>query len=355
MRILYITGREISYPRNDVILNAFLRLGEVDTVTGGETGSLIFRLVSVFARALPYSLKRNYDLIFIGFIGQPLVLLLRFLTRKPILFDAFLSVYDTLCFERRRFSPSSLMGRITFWLDRTSCFLANMICLDTQVHAQYFHATFGIPSEKLRSLFVGSNEALFYPRSVENTIPLVLYYGSFLPLHGIDVIVRAAKILEDEPVLRFRIIGKGIETERIKDLTERLKIKNIDFLLPIPLQDLPDHISQATVCLGGHFGSAAKAGRVIAGKTFQCMAMGKATIVGDNPANRELLTHGYDAWFCRMNDPEALAEAIRTLIHNRDLCKNLGEHALQTFMKRASIQALSEPLQEMVETLVGRY
>ena len=355
MRILYITGREISYPRNDVILKAFLRLGDVDTVTGEGTGSPVFRFISASARALPYLLKRNYNLIFIGFIGQPLVILLRFLTRKPILFDAFLSVYDTLCFERRRFSPGSLMGRITFWIDRTSCSLANMVCLDTQAHAQYFHATFGIPSEKLRSLFVGSNEALFYPRSVEKTIPLVLYYGSFLPLHGIDVIVRAAKILEDEPDLRFRIIGKGIETGRIKELSERLKIKNIDFLLPIPLRELPDHISQATVCLGGHFGSAAKAGRVIAGKTFQCMAMGKATIVGDNPANRELLTHGYDAWFCRMNDPEALAEAIRELIHNEDLCKDLGEHALQTFMKRASIQALSQPLKEMVKTLVGRF
>lgn len=125
MRILYITGREISYPRNDVILKAFLHFGEVDTVTGEGTGSLIFRFISISARTIPYLLKRNYDLIFIGFIGQPLVILLRFLTRKPILFDAFLSVYDTLCFERRRFSPSSLMGRITFWLDRTSCSLSS--------------------------------------------------------------------------------------------------------------------------------------------------------------------------------------------------------------------------------------
>ena len=45
---------------------------------------------------------------------------------------------------------------------------------------------------------------------------------------------------------------------------------------------------------------------MIVGKTFQCLAMGRPTIVADNAANAELLTHAEDAWSCRPNDPPAL-------------------------------------------------
>lgn len=79
--------------------------------------------------------------------------------------------------------------------------------------------------------------------------------------------------------------------------------------------------------------------------------MGKPTIVGDNIANRELLQHGHDAWFCRMNDPEALAESIMHLINNPKLCIHLGNNGHQTFMERASIRALSGQLKQIVESM----
>ena len=116
-------------------------------------------------------------------------------TRKPILFDAFLSVYDTLCFDRKRFAPSSPAGRLAFWLDRTSCSLGDLVLLDTEAHARYFCDTFGVPPAKVRRLFVGCDETVFFPRTIQSPQPLVLFYGTFLPLHGIDIIIRAAKLV----------------------------------------------------------------------------------------------------------------------------------------------------------------
>jgi glycosyltransferase involved in cell wall biosynthesis len=352
MRILFTCGREPEYQRNAVIRAALARHFDVISITD-SSHNLPLRYLRIAWHLLKVG-RIDFDLMFVGFLGQPLMPLVRRLTRKPILLDAFLSVYDTLCFDRRTFTPQSAVGRMAFWLDRASCAYADQVLLDTQAHADYFQHTFGVPENKLQSLFVGCDDKVFYPRQSRNTPPpLVLYYGSFLPLQGIDVVVRAAKLLEGRSNAAFRIIGTGIETARIRMLVSELDVRNVTFLPSVPLEQLPGHIQEATICLGGQFGASAKAARVIAGKTFQCIAMGRPTIVGDNAANQELLRHGHDAWFCKMNDPEALAEAILHLISDPKLCAQLGGNAYHTFMERASIQALSGQLKQIVESMIG--
>ena len=349
-KILFTCGREPTYPRNAIIKTCLEHNFEVVSVTDNARW-LPLRYLRLACKLFRVA-RDNFDLFFVGFVGHPLILFLNLLKKRPVVFDAFISIYDTLCFDRQVYKPSSLFGKITFWLDRLSCNLSDLVCLDTKEHVRYFQETFGIQPEKLWSFYIGCDERIFYPRTGDNPIPLVLYNGSFLPLQGVDVIIRAAKILENEPGLRFRFIGKGRELKNIKNLARELSIRNIDFLPPVPLQELPEHISQATICLGGHFGHVDKAARVIAGKTFESLAMGKATIVGDNHANKELLTHGYDAWFCRMNDPQALADAIRELIYDKDKCVNIGKNAYRTFMDRASMQVLSIQLRDKILSVI---
>ncbi len=268
--------------------------------------------------------------------------------------DAYLSIFDTLCFDRKKFRPGSLPGRLAFGLDKTACKLADHILLDTQAHIEYFTQTFQLPREKFSSIFVGCDDALFFPRERHNPQFTVLFYGSFLPLHGIDIIVRASKLLEKESDIKFKIIGKSSESDQVKRLSKKIGLgQNIEFQPPIPLQNLPVEISQASLCLGGHFGPSEKAGRVIAGKTFQCIAMEKPTIVGDNPANRELLTHGYDAWFCMMNEPEALAESILQLSRDASLREHLGKNARKTFLKSASTPVIAQQLIQIVERILA--
>ncbi len=351
MQILFTCGREPEYPRNAMWHTCLKQNFNVSSVTSNHPSSIV-RYLHITSHFL--IMPQHYDLYFVGFLGQPIVPVLRILTHKPIIFDAFMSIYDTLCFDRRRFKPWSLPGQLSFLLDYISCKLADLVVLDTHTHAEYFRHTFQIPPSKLRVLFVGCDESVFYPRPNQETIPrIVLFYGSFLPLHGVDIIIRAAKKLESEPNLRFRIIGRGIEYTRVKKLANRLNVKNVDFCPPVSLTQLPEEIAQATICLGGHFGLTAKARRVIASKTFQCIAMGKATIVGDNPANRELLTPGYDAWFCPMDDPDALADAILTLLHNPELRDYLGRNGLQTFLEKASTHVLTQQVRSMVYELVS--
>lgn len=354
LNVIFTCGREPEYPRNHFLIHTLEKYHHVQQFTN-RSRWLPARLARVTLQ-YPGLLWKKHDLSIVGFIGQPLVPLIRIFSRKPILFDPFISLYDTLIFDRKRAAPGSLAARIAYFLDSASCAQSDSILVDTQAHARYFNETFHIPMEKIHVLLVGCDESLFFPReNVPKTEPpLVLYYSSFLPLHGTETVIRAARLLQDrEPAIRFRIIGKGMESERISCLAKDLDLRNVAFYPPMPLNTLPDQIANATVCLGGHFSDNDKARRVIAGKTYQCLAMGKATIVGENPANHELLTDRKDALFCEMANPEALAESIVELVRSPSLRAQLGQGARATFLKHASYAVLEQQLEEIIQHMLA--
>ena len=84
------------------------------------------------------------------------------------------------------------------------------------------------------------------------------------------------KFLEKYPDIKFKIIGKGIETANIEKLVKKNQSGNIDFQDWVKPENLSAEIAEADICLGGHFGNTSKAARVISGKTYQFIAMKKA-------------------------------------------------------------------------------
>ena len=356
MNILFLCGREADYPLNRFLIESMRQFASVNVLDENGSGSSILkRSLRVFSKALPELLVNHYDLIFVSFYGHFLMLPFSFLHRKKVVFHPFISTYETLVFDRQKFSAQSLPAKLAFWLDRSACHNASHILLDTQANIDFFSTSFSIPHERFSKILIGSDERIFFPRPVtrdDNNV-VVLYHGSYLPLHGIDVIIQAAHILNDQPDILFRMVGRGPGYEHISSLTEKLNLKNIEFLESVPFEKLPYTIAGADICLGGHFGSSDKAARVIAGKTFQDIAMGKPTIVGDTIANRELLKHGYDAWFSKPNDPVSLANGIIALAKEPTLRILLGQNAHETFLKKASLKALVPEIIALLERVVG--
>jgi glycosyltransferase involved in cell wall biosynthesis len=353
MRILYLVGREVSYQRNDVLLRAFKRFSQVDVIAGGNAGGLVWRSLQVLLQAIPSLIAKKYDLIFVGFYGHLIMLPVGSSQRTPVLFDAFLSNFDTLCFDRRRFAPGSFPGRLAYWLDTMSCQLADRVLLDTIQHAQYFTETFRISAEKLTSIPVGCNEDIFHPLpKTTGDGCRILYYSSYMPLHGVDVVIRAAKLLLEERDLHFKLIGSGQEYESIRRLAEEWGLSNVTFEPPVPLEKLPGEIAAADICLGGHFGQSAKAKRVIPGKIYQILAMASPLIAADTPANATLLQHGETAYLCPTGDANALAEAILTLHRNSDLRERLAANGRERYIQRAGEAVITQKLHQIVNEMI---
>ena len=354
-RILYLAGRELSYSRNDVILRAFRRFGEVEVVGVKERpASLLVSSLGIAIRAIPKLLFPAYDLVFVGFYGHLLMLPTGLLARRPILFDAFVSTHDTLSADRKRISAGSPVGRLAFWLDQAACRLATHILLDTPRHAAFFAGAFDLMESKLSAIPVGCNEDIFFPRvrSQPGAYTQVLYYSSYLPLHGAETVVRAAGLLKTEPV-RFRLIGEGQDYARVRSLAGQLQLNNLEFIPFLPLERLPGELTAADIVLGGHFGSSEKAGRVVPGKVYQILAMARPLVAGDTPANRDLLVHSQHAYLCPPCAPAALAEAILTLHRNPGLRDRLAVNGRTLYETACSEAVITQQLKSLVEALTS--
>jgi glycosyltransferase involved in cell wall biosynthesis len=268
------------------------------------------------ARKLP---RETYDFVIIGFPGQSVLFLALFLFgRKRIVFDAFVSLYDSNVRDRKVHSRYSLAAAYDWFLDWYAVYLAPTILLDTEQHIQYFVDTFSIPRSKFLRVWVGANEEVFHPRTSKQGISkIVHFHGSFIPLQGISYILDAAELLLKESI-EFRIVGNGQEYKSMMHKAHERNLSNVLFVGRASLQELSEYMSAGDICLG-IFGNTEKTMRVIPNKVFEGMAMGKAIITADTPAIRELSIYGeLPLVLVPTADPRALADAIVKLCTEKD-------------------------------------
>ena len=303
---------------------------------------------------LNYMKLPRHDIVIIGYIGQLDVLILwpfAKLRGVPIVWDAFLSLYNTMVEDRKLIGLKHPLASLLFAWEWLTCRAADLVVLDTAAHGQYFVDSFGLPPGKVGQVFVGAETDVFRPKitkqakSAKNGVPLpftALFYGQFIPLHGITTIVRAVKLVEKEEI-RWILIGKGQESEKISNLVNELRLSNLEWIEWVPYEDLLTWIHSADVCLG-IFGDTDKAKRVIPNKVFQILASGRPLITGDTPAVRELLRPSDVISLVPVGDAAVLATAVRDMAAKKETLSRLRERLSEFVIgpKKVGKQLISE-------------
>lgn len=289
------------------------------------------------------------DIIVVGYLGHQDVFLLRLLNlfrKTPVVLVAFNSLYETLVKDRKLFSrlwPTKVLLRL---IDRWSCQLADRVILDTQAHIDYFVQEFGLPPSKFIRVFVGSNlsqQAHTRPEPVSTQEFKVVFVGTYIPLHGIETILRAAALLKGDSEIKWLLLGQGQILNDMKQLAQDLGIHPEFVERWISGPELNQHLSTANICLG-IFGEGEKTQNVIPCKVFDYLALGKPMITANTPAARELLRHEENALLIPTGDPQALAEAITHLKRDTDLRKQIGENAASTYQEYCGPSRVGEAL-----------
>ncbi|MFQ5900582.1 MAG: glycosyltransferase [Thermodesulfobacteriota bacterium] len=379
MRILYFGtySKGEGYPRNKVIIeglrqngveviecHAPLWKGAGEKIAGIRMGKLLLSILPRLFSAYLILLRKfiqtgQYDLIIVGYSGHIDIFIARFLTffrKSPLVFDAFLSLYDTGVLDRKVVRKDSLKARALWWIDKLSCSISDLVLLDTKEHIRFFVETFGLPTDKFCRVFAGAEWGLLKSgdnkEDIKNKGFEVLFFGTFIPLHGIDTIIKAASILKAYDGIHFTLIGKGQLYPETLQLVEKLKIKNLALIDRwVSASELTGYVKRASVCLG-IFGTTNKAKRVIPYKVYGCLSMGKAVITGNTKAAKELLKDSKTAILVPVGDPSSLAKAILRLKGDYALIEKIGNNALRLFRERCSPEMLGRELKTHLERLI---
>jgi glycosyltransferase involved in cell wall biosynthesis len=302
---------------------------------------ILWRLLVAYAKlSVRYLRAPDHDVVLVGYLGHFDVFparILSWLRRKPLVFDAFVSLYDTAVEDRGVFSKTSLPARILKMVDRWSCKLSDLVLLDTDQHIDYFCSEFGLERDRFQRVLVGADSAYIQaaPRPAEgdDTEPfVVLFYGKFAPLHGIRFILDAAHALRHHPDILFRIVGGGQTFDECQAYATHLGLANLELIPWLEPDALREAIGTSGACLG-IFGDTAKAERVVPNKVYQCLAAGAPVITGRSAAAEALLHDRGDVLLCTMADGDALAAAILELRNEPALRRRLGAEAAATFRK----------------------
>ncbi len=258
------------------------------------------------------------DVIVVGYLGQLDVLVLWPFARLrgvPVVWDAFLSLHDTIVADRRKLGPRHPLARLIRAWEWLACRAATRVVLDTEAQADLFRDTYRLPPDKVTSAFVGAEATAFPalpPRDPE-TRAKVLFYGQFIPLHGIATIVEAARLAGDRPI-DWEVIGTGQMAGEIRDNLAADPPAALDWVEWVPYPELAQRIAGADVCLGV-FGTSDKAGRVIPNKVFQILSAGRPLVTRDGPGIRELVPAGAPGiGLVPPGDPAALLTAVELLL-----------------------------------------
>jgi glycosyltransferase involved in cell wall biosynthesis len=282
------------------------------------------RLAMATALAYPKLLWRYlrlpaHDWVLVGYPAVIDIFAIAWLARLrgvPVAMDWFLSAYDTVVLDRKLVARRHPLARVLWALEWLAARVASKPFMDTATHARRMEQVYRMPTGRIGRVWVGAEADRFalaqttpQATAASNQPFTVLFYGQFIPLHGVEVIVQAARLVREMPI-QWIMIGTGQEAGRVSALLDAEPLPRLQWIPWVPYAQLRDYIASAQVCLG-IFGTSEKAGSVIPNKVFQVLCAGRPLITRDSAAIRVLLPR--DGACCDLvpaGNPSALAAAV---------------------------------------------
>jgi len=338
-----------NYVRTSTLLGALSGCKKIELFQAINTATGITRYIETIFKLIKIKIIHNPDWYILGFRGYELYPIIRLITfRKKLIFDHMMSPYDSLINEKKKFRQGSLMDFLIFHYEKWILHSADIVLTDTTSHQTFIANVFAVPKDKIHTIPVGANEDLFYPRQnhpiqAEGNKFHVLFYGSFLPLHGIDVILHAASLLKSEPIIFSLIGGNRTDLSFFNNTIKELNLQNIQHINWVDLEELPNNMHNADLILGGPFGNTGQARRVITGKTFQAMASGKPVIIGETE-NDSYFQDKINSLIVPQGNPDSLADAIRWAHEHANLLPAIGEKGRQLYLENFSIDCIKKQI-----------
>jgi glycosyltransferase involved in cell wall biosynthesis len=366
IKVCYLLSyKQPEYTRTASMVDALKKLPDVElTVIRNRSGGLL-RYWQTLSGLVSYRRRHKPDVFIVGFRAQESFwLFYPFMRGSRIVFDEFINHHDWIVDEHNKFGALgkwmvAILDAYMRWVVRRCSY----VLTDTEAHARLSRELYRLPADKVHAIPVGADESLFKPmpsRPESGNGLEVFFYGNMLPLHGLGVILEAVKLLNENgrgKTMHFTVSGGRGKPKMINMVQNFIRDNhlenNITYYSWIDTEKLPSHIAKADVCLGGPFGGTGQAKRVVTGKTYQFLAMGKPVVIGET----EVTGHFKDKANCviaAQQDPAALAESLLWCAEHRSKLKPIGEQGLKLYEQEFSTESIGKTLHGLLIGAMGQ-
>jgi len=289
----------------------------------------------------------------------PLARALTCVSSTKLIFDPLASRFETKILDWRRKPEDSLPAWWNRTLDRLAFKLSDLVLADTQAHKDYYVHKFRLRAEKIEVLPVGFDDRIFTAsladaaaarrERMEATPFAVMFFGSFLPLHGVETAIRAAhRVWEEDKTIHFTFIGSGQTWPRARKLAVELGLVNVTFEGWLDQSSLAQKIANEADLVLGIFGQTEKAARVVPHKVFQAMALRKPVVTAATPACQEFFTHRQNIYFSPAGDADSLARAILELRADSSLRESIADRGYELVREKFTPKSLGLRLKDIL-------
>lgn len=190
------------------------------------------------------------------------------------------------------------------------------------------------PDLSVSTIYNGFDPKQFFPVAKEEArrrlgLPerekSVLFVGNLLPVKGVHFLLQAFKqIVPDGNGIRLYLVGDGPLRAELARQAEELGIAaHVTFLGRKPYDEIPLWISSADVV------ALTSLSEGLPSILLETMGCGRPMVATDVGGISEVLRNGETGWLVPSENVEHIAASLREILEDEELCRRMGEQALE--------------------------
>lgn len=255
--------------------------------------------------------------------------------RKKIIFDFFISYYDTSVLDRKELSPKCRKAKYYKYLDKLSLLSYRVIYL-TQTEASRYPKLFGVKESIINGVIIPltikerTKASLDFYKGKSDCFN-IMWWGTYIPLHGLDRVIQSIQqIVNVNKQVHLYIFG----TSEIASLPYRQMVEKYGLEEYITIDDTksfnsgqlePFIAAHCDLALGA-FGDSDKARTVILHKSVEAIAM-KIPVMVQGPGGY-VDVFSEDVLFYTSNDVKSMSETVLDIM-------KVSEHEIMDKVEKA--------------------
>jgi len=153
----------------------------------------------------------------------------------------------------------------------------------------------------------------------------IVFVGRLESRKGVKYLLAAfAKLKVEFPHIRLLVVGPGVRLRhKYEKYVRENGLKDVVFVGPVPVSDLPRYYQTADIFCAPATGQESF-GMVL----LEAMALGKPIVATSIEGYSAVVTEGHDGLLVPPRQVGPLTEALKRLIQDKDLRRELGQHGL---------------------------